>query len=682
MSLFIRLFLLMILAGMAPLVPTGALLFYYQSHAKTNTLALHESLSAITATSIRQYMQGLAGRMAFTESLEVSPAKQSKTVSQLNDALLANPDFLLAVLLDAQGRAVARSGGDEVLRRFGYEDHAQDPVFLQARRTGRVVFSKFDALDGKPVCSLVFPVKAHNYLYVVASAAPLWTQIQEQRNGNTGRIYLSDEQGRVFRFDGDNPPAINPAWLAGAFASKKTARLDEVPTNLGAYVGAFRKVEGLDLYVLTLQARSEAFWMLSLTSSLIIFFILAIATASYFSALYYARKLSQPITALIEGADRVTAKDFESPVESDTDWGEFSLLITTFNQMMGELGRYHHMQVDRLLEEKRKLDLLITMMRDGVILADSGGGALYYNAVAKSLLEDKHVLDRLSPGAHDAAEAIKGLCIMAAGDEHAFNVSGPGGTRWYRLARETFKPAQGGDPLLLLLLRDVTLEHELDAMKEDFFGSVAHDLRAPLLGLQGYMALLEASCKGAPEQEYLQAMKHSSARIFRLIEDILDIARMDSGTLAPKKEDFDFEECAARTIETLRPLLEEKNITASVFSSCGANRIFRGDARMLERVLGNLVSNSIKFTPQGGAITVAYCVKNDINEVRVHDTGPGIPDDKLEEIFAKYRRLENSPGKGYGLGLAIARKIVELHGGEIHAEHTDAGAEIVFTLPA
>ena len=681
MSLFIRLLLLMILAGMAPLVPTGALLFYYQSQAKTNTLALHESLSAITATSIRQYMQGLAGRMAFTESLELSSGKQTKTLAQLQEALLANPDFLLATVLDADGHPVVRTGTGEALRRFGYDDHSQDPVFLQARRTGRVVFSKFDSLGGEPVCSLVFPVKAKHYLYIVASAAPLWTQIQEQKTGKTGRIYLSDAQGRIFRFAGDNPPSVRPDWLVKAFALKKSARLENIPTAEGPFAGAFRQVEGMDLYVLTLQLQGEAFWMLRLTTSLIIFFLLAIATASYLAALYYARKLSQPITALIDGSGRVITKDFDTPVESDIEWGEFSRLIQAFNQMMRELGRYHHMQVDRLLEEKRKLDLLITMMRDGVILADAEGGALYYNRIAQTLLEDRHVLARLSPGAQDAAQAIKGLCVMAAGEEHAFNVSGPGGTRWYRLARETFKPAQG-DPLLLLLLRDVTLEHELDAMKEEFFGSVAHDLRAPLLGLQGYMALLDASCKGASEQEYIHAMKHSSAHLFRLIEDILDIARMDSGTLSPKKMEFDFEECAHRTIESLRPLLEDKNIKITVASTCGDNRIFKGDDRMVERVLGNLVSNSIKFTPKDGAITILYCRTNNSNEVHVKDTGPGIPPDKFDEIFAKYRRLENSPGKGYGLGLAIAKKIVELHSGEIRAVKNDTGAEIVFTLPA
>ncbi|MDD2772873.1 MAG: ATP-binding protein [Elusimicrobiales bacterium] len=680
MSLFSRLFLLMLLAGMAPLVPTGALLFYYQSQAKVNALSLHESLSSVTATAIRQYMQGLAARMAFTERLDLSAGGKARLEAQLREALAANPDFMLAAVLDAEGRPGARAGAPETLRRFGGAGHGADPVFLQARKTGQVVLSSFDSQDGVSVCSLVFPIRSGRYLYVVANAEPLLSQLREQRIGETGHIFLADTQGHIFRFDGEPAPGVRPEFLSAQFGYRPAARLEIIPAPEGTFVGAYRRVPDMNLCVLTLQLRDEAFWVIRLTTSLIIFFLLAIATASYFSALYYARKLSRPISALIDGAGRVIRRDFSTPVPRNAGWGEFSQLIEAFNIMLGETGRYDRLQVDRLLGEKRKLDLLVGMMRDGVILADENGAPLFTNHIAAGLLDNPAFIALAADGASGAREVTQRMSRRGRGLE-TFRADAGGSPRWYRLMSEEFLPPEGGK-LKLIVLRDVTFEHEIDAMKEDFFNSAAHDLRAPLLGMQGYMKLLEASCSGAGA-EYLSAMKNSSARLFRLVEDILDIARMESGALRPKTEQLDFAETARRTADSLLPLIEEKGIKLSLPAGGGAPLPVKGDARMLERLLGNLLSNAIKFTPRDGKISVEYAREGAFCRVSVKDSGPGIPPAALEEVFEKYRRLDDSPGKGYGLGLAIARKICELHGGKIAAANRpEGGAEITFTLPA
>ncbi|MFA5162691.1 MAG: ATP-binding protein [Elusimicrobiales bacterium] len=672
-----RLMAVMFLLGTAPLVPAGGLLYYYQSRAKINILALHESLSAVAADTIWHYLRTLAGRLEFAERLELSPDARDAARVQLEQALLTNADILSIAALSKNGAPLVRASRPGLADWLTRGAQSANPVFTEAVRTGQVVFSGLDSMGGAPVCSLALPLKNGNYLYMLASMEPLWRQIQEQRIGKTGRILVTDGQGRIFRFGGDNPPIVFPVVLQKLFSAGPAARLEYVPSLDGVFVGAYRRVPETELYVATLQSRSEAFWTLRVTMLLMAGFLLLAATASYFLSRRYAAKLSEPVAALIDGASRVARKNFDTPVKSSENWGEFRGLILAFNSMMAETGRYSRLQVDKVLEEKHKMDLLISMMSDGVVLADDNCQPVFMNRIAQELLADPQFRALAVDGAE---ETVRHLCRREGESDQAYAVQLSGGTRWFRVTRQRFQPSRG-EAMFLIALRDVTLEHELDAVKEEFFNSVAHDLRAPLLGMQGYIRLLEASVADPKGKEIIYSMKTVSSRVFRLVEDILDVARMESGTLRLKSESFDIEECVSRAVISLAPLVAEKKIELSARLLPGASGEFFGDVRMMERALVNLISNSVKYTPQGGRITVSYGMSGGIGEVRVKDSGPGIPPARMGEIFKKFHRLDETHG-GYGLGLATVRKIVEMHGGQIRAGNgADGGAEFSFTIP-
>jgi signal transduction histidine kinase len=683
-SLFTRIFILLVSVGIAPLIPTGALLFYFQSHAKDNALNVHKSVSEITATSVKQYINGVTRRLAFSEAVEDNISSKTKIDNVLKSALIANPDFLLIAVLNKNGREIYKEGSRDILNAFGYLNRSKDVVFLQSKLTNRVVFSNFNEDFGVPVGTLVFPLEKDKYLFLIVSFEQLWERIKEQKIGYSGRIYLASANGKIFEFGSQIPPIIAPEDLKNIF-QKKIFKFEKIKAKEGIFVGAFKQVPDINLYVLTLQLRNEAFWIIKLTTSLIILFLLAITTASYFTALVLAKKIGDPIEELIDGADRVSKSDFNLEVDEKKAWGEFLGLFRSFNQMMKDLKHYDSIHVDKLLEEKKKVDLLIKLMRDGVVLADENWTPLFLNDTAQKILEDK-VATSSRNGDKNNGEKQRSVLKKLVSDfsdsssiKHACRIEGK--QCHYKVIHEFFESTTG-EPIRLIVFRDITLEREIDSMKEDFFNSIAHDLRAPILSIQGYIKLLEHSKLSKKEKEYLLGMRDSSVNIFKLVEDILDVAKMESGVVKPKFAKISFDKFAKEIEETFKPLLEEKNIQFKVIIQTDDKPVFFGDRKLLERAVNNLVSNSLKFTPKKGVITLEYADLDNHYEISVTDTGCGISQDKLKDIFEKYSQAGTVQGrKGYGLGLAIVKQIAHLHGGHTQAVSSDGkGTNISFTI--
>ncbi|MBI4639517.1 MAG: HAMP domain-containing histidine kinase [Candidatus Tectomicrobia bacterium] len=234
---------------------------------------------------------------------------------------------------------------------------------------------------------------------------------------------------------------------------------------------------------------------------------------------------------------------------------------------------------------------------------------------------------------------------------------------------------------------------ELDQMKADFVAHVSHELRTPLTGIQGGTDLLLEKIPGpltTSQQEILEIVKSHSERLFHSISSILDLSKMEGGMMEYVKVPSDLAALIDRSVKTVRLIAQKKRIQMEAI--CNPSLPFISlDEERIQQVLDNLLNNAVKFTPEGGAIKISASLKGDENgqgslvEVRVSDTGVGIPEEEREKIFDKfyqspYHRRESQ--QGTGLGLAIARHIVEAHGGRMWVEsHVGEGATFVFTLP-
>jgi signal transduction histidine kinase len=223
---------------------------------------------------------------------------------------------------------------------------------------------------------------------------------------------------------------------------------------------------------------------------------------------------------------------------------------------------------------------------------------------------------------------------------------------------------------------------EAAAAREEVLKIVSHDLRNPLSTIGMAAELILEQPDAATQARSVSIIRRTSDRMNRMVQDLLDVAKLETGRLAIEVEDVTVQALVDEAVETLGPLAAEQELTLTTVLAPDLPLVCVDRGRVLQ-VLSNLIGNAMKFTPAGGSITIH--AQPDIGAVRlaVRDTGPGIPPDQMQRIFGRFWQAKPSDRRGLGLGLTIARSIVEAHGGRIGAESQPGeGAEFWFTLPA
>jgi CheY-like chemotaxis protein len=226
--------------------------------------------------------------------------------------------------------------------------------------------------------------------------------------------------------------------------------------------------------------------------------------------------------------------------------------------------------------------------------------------------------------------------------------------------------------------------HELDGAMDAFLAVVSHELRSPLSAILTWARILRTGRLDAGRTETaLQTIERSARLQVRLIEDLLDASRMMSGKLFLEPGVVDLRGVVAAAVERARPAAHAKDVTVSVEVAAAA--VVYGDEARLDQVLDNVLSNAVKFTPDGGHVGVVLDTVEGDARVTVRDTGPGIAADFLPHVFERFRQADTSSTRrhgGLGLGLAIVRHLVELHGGSIAAANRpEGGAALTLRLP-
>ncbi|HEX8394775.1 MAG TPA: ATP-binding protein [Longimicrobium sp.] len=351
---------------------------------------------------------------------------------------------------------------------------------------------------------------------------------------------------------------------------------------------------------------------------------------------------------------------------------------------------------DALARMSRQNELILDAAAEGIYGIDPHGYSLFMNPAAGRML---------GMAAQDAIgrpfEAVLGLGGGAAeGGVNPIRATlGAGVARTVTQAqfRRTdgtsfpveyaATPMQEGDTLTgaVITFRDVTERREVERMKDEFVSVVSHELRTPLTSIRGSLGLLAAGKLGeVPEKgrRMLDIAVQNTDRLVRLINDILDIERIESGRVTMEVRQTDAAELAHQAVEVMAAMAEKAGI--SLFAWAERLPLVADPDRILQ-VLTNLVSNAVKFSPPGGEVTVTAEPREGEILFRVTDHGRGIPQDRREAIFERFQQVDSSDARekgGTGLGLAICRSIVNQHGGRIWVEsEMGKGSTFSFTLP-
>jgi len=413
---------------------------------------------------------------------------------------------------------------------------------------------------------------------------------------------------------------------------------------------------------------------------------------------YLARRLTAPALRLFDAAQKVASGDMSVRVPVATSWFDFDELVDlsrVFNQMVADLEK----------SQQSRLEALVQSMTDGAILADTAGKLVVINPAARQMLG----LDMEARPSEIPLKALEALDLLHLWEEalaHPDRVV----RREIRLSPDTCliapntAPEAQKDPRIIVAsctaaresasgavvgivttLLDMTRERELQKMKEDFLASVSHELRSPLTAIAGFTeVLLEEENLTPRHQEYVQIIDQNSRRLLRLINDLLDLTKLEAGMMRMSKTDIDLEAMVQKAIDLLSPLYTQKQLDVTVEIPGRLPRVM-ADPDRIEQVLINLISNAIKFTPEKGHISVGAAYQNGQVKVWISDTGVGIASRDLDRIFDKYQQLENKWTygiKGTGLGLPIAKQIIEAHRGRIWAQSEEGkGSTFTFALP-
>tara|TARA_R110002096_G_scaffold44526_8_gene120306 strand:+ start:137240 stop:139948 length:2709 start_codon:yes stop_codon:yes gene_type:complete len=341
--------------------------------------------------------------------------------------------------------------------------------------------------------------------------------------------------------------------------------------------------------------------------------------------------------------------------------------------------------------ERTLLSLMVNSMADGLIMSERDQDEVLINPAARLLLD-------ISPTSAITRSYLQERLGFYPFDLVAANPDSTellreeltiGDKRLHSMVSPVREP--GGELLgVVVVLRDFTEVHNLAHRQEEFVAIVSHELRSPLTSIGGALDIALSDYAGRlndKQRQYLSLARESCSALNHIVDDLLDVARSESGGLAIHFGPVDLSQLTAQATSQYRGSAEAKQITLNLVDGDGDMRI-SGDPYRLTQVLNNLLSNAIKFTPRGGHVEIEAfgpSVSSTHVGVSVYNNGDAIADEAKERIFEKFEQIKNSSTRrvgGSGLGLAISRSIIEAHGGRIWAEPRKQGAKFVFTLPA
>ncbi len=290
-----------------------------------------------------------------------------------------------------------------------------------------------------------------------------------------------------------------------------------------------------------------------------------------------------------------------------------------------------------------------------------------------------------------------GFCPPQAGDTcfqydckdgvvmREFTIKSGAHTVYLRPDATAWRDASGAVRGCVFAFHDITREKNIDHMKTEFISVASHELRTPMTSIKGSIDLVLSGFAGqigTETQELLEIAHKSCDRLIRLINDILDLAKIEAGQIKLQKIPGDLLDPVERSIRGLKAYADQLGVKISMVAPESLPQI-EGDKDRIEQVVTNLLSNAIKFSPENGEIKVRLLVDSNWVECRVEDQGCGIAEQNLEKVFGKFQQVGESPRKGgTGLGLAIAQGLVQEHGGKIWVESkVNEGSQFIFRLP-
>ncbi|MBG0917210.1 ATP-binding protein [Exiguobacterium profundum] len=372
-------------------------------------------------------------------------------------------------------------------------------------------------------------------------------------------------------------------------------------------------------------------------------------------AFFLSTRITAPLRAMRDAVNKTGEGQFDLRLETKTR-DEIGELAASFNAMSSQLSKY----VNALDRERLQLASILRSMADGVITLDRHANVIVTNPQASPLLQDGQPHEVVLSLYEEVMEGTSEKTIEVKQDE-----------RYYTL---TVTPLVGEDDFegAVVVIRDTSESHRLDKMRTDFVANISHELRTPLVTLQGYS---EAIIDGITEsdeatKEFASIIYDESLRLARLVNDLLDLARIESGKETMHFTSFDIGDFLPRVMRKFNQMASEKEIR---LQTDAPHRLIEADGDRLEQVFTNLIGNAIAHT-DSGEIRIEATEETDGLRIQLTDTGHGIPKEDLPFVFERFYKADKARTSGSktgtGIGLAIVKNVVDAHHGKVSVSST------------
>jgi two-component system sensor histidine kinase NblS len=423
-------------------------------------------------------------------------------------------------------------------------------------------------------------------------------------------------------------------------------------------------------------------------------------------AVFNALTITRPVKELLKGVRAVAEGEFGTRIALPMG-GELGELLTGFNKMATQLQAYDAANIEELTAAQIKQQSLIATMADGALLLDKSGNVVLSNPTARRLfrwegrnLENVDLLgllpDSLSMELQEPLEQM--LCGQRDNAELRCAMGEP--ARTLRLVLQAVRDGSGESLKgIAVTVQDLTREVELNAAQSRFISNVSHELRTPLFNIKSYVETLHdmwEDLNDEQRQEFLFTANAETDRLTRLVNDVLDLSRLESDRVW-SFEPMELDTAIEQTLRSYRLNAQDKGVALELDLAVGLPRV-RGNYDMMLQVFDNLVGNALKFTAPGGMVHLrAYpwpdtcpVVQGDNSSplprirVEIADSGSGIGEDDCRQVFERFFRVENAvhTEAGTGLGLSIVRGILDKHGTQARiVSELGTGTTFWFELP-
>jgi two-component system, OmpR family, phosphate regulon sensor histidine kinase PhoR len=410
-----------------------------------------------------------------------------------------------------------------------------------------------------------------------------------------------------------------------------------------------------------------------LTGTMVIIFILI--------SIIISNNNTRPIRELAERLERLEAGDFKYTIAHTR-----SQDLQALNRALNNMGERFEAQLAIINSEKNRLSVVLEQMADGALITDNIGMVQYINPAAMQLLSTRQ--DQAIN--HSFAEVVRHHQVIdlwrkcqESGEQQGalIETSGEQG-RFLQVIITPFVELQ--ELGYLLILQDLTALRRLETIRRDFISNISHDLRTPITSLRLMTETLQDGAIDDPEaaQHFLNLMEESIETMSQLVEELLELSRTQSGEVPLQIKPIPLATILEPAVERMLPQAERAKLSLSLALPRFLPMVM-ADTERLSAVITNLLHNAIKFTPPGGTVTVSAQQIEDEITVSIQDNGIGIPAEDASQIFERFYKVDRArTTKGMGLGLSIAKAVIEEHGGRIWVDsEVGKGSTFSFTIP-